>query len=53
MVKWLGELLSFLASLGGLAGPVFGPESDKASDQKRKRILDAFYAKHGSKRDKK
>ena len=50
-MKWLGELLSFLATFGG-AMPFVGTTSDKADDDRRKRILDAFYAKHGSKRDK-
>ena len=50
-MKWLGDLLSLLASFGGAAGPVFGPTSDKAEEAERKRILDAFYAKHGPKRE--
>ena len=51
-MKWLGDLLSFLASLTGLVGPVFGSTSDGASERKRKRDYEAFQAKHGSKWDK-
>ena len=51
-MKRLGELLSLIATLFGGAMPVVEATSDKALEDKRKRILDAFYAKHGSKRDK-
>ncbi|WP_164844043.1 hypothetical protein [Croceicoccus ponticola] len=49
MVKWLGELLSLLASLTGLVSPEYKSTSDQAIERKRKRAYEAWKAKHGSK----
>lgn len=52
MVKWLAELVNFLAILGG-AGPTGLDSSDASTERKRRRTFEEWQKKHGSKLDKK